>query len=525
MFSVLAIAAGCSGPGTDADTGADPRIVEGAPHACPDPSARSVAPFDRIVVGDDWPPDGSQTLAGRGVSIDDLDGDGHLDLFVPRTIGPSRFLFGDGRGGFVDRSEAAHPTGIADAFGASSADFDADGDADLFVYRANSPAVVLRNAGDGTFVGEAHPEWDPDTLGCGGSGTWGDLDLDGDLDLFYGRLGRYDEPVYRSCVSTLLLNDGTGAMTDDSDRIPPYIHDVRVMASGFFEVDGDPWPELHVVVDLPQVLEGDRLLDNDGTSLVELSGTGLEVDIAGMGLAAGDVNDDGVTDFAVPGIDHIAVLTSSTQAAGRWVDQSLNWGIVPDASVGQSVGWGGEFVDLDADGWLDLPMGYGTIPYAPQNAQPDEIYRNLGDGAGFERVGARWGFDDPFATRGFAVADLNEDGWPDIAKRDVGGVVAVYLSRCGDAHTLTVSLDDPSGANPDAIGATVEVEIAGRTLSRTITAGSTSYASSGPPAALFGLGSADHVDAIRVRWPTGERTTHPGVAADQQIAITYAPDP
>ncbi|MEZ4237320.1 MAG: CRTAC1 family protein [Myxococcota bacterium] len=509
----LVCALSCAGPVPPA--GPDPRLTLGPVRTCADPAARDAAPFDRIWL-DGWPSDGSQTLAGRGVSIDDLDGDGHLDLFVPRAVGPSRFFFGDGAGGFEDRSDEAHPSGITDAFGASTVDLEPDGDVDLVVYRASSPPVVLRNDGAGHFAGEPHPEWDHEVLGCGGAAAWGDVDLDGDLDLFYGRLGKYDEPRFYSCPSALLLNDGTGAFVDGSLQLPAYVQQVRVMAAGWFNVDDDAWPELYVVVDLPQVLDGDRLVDNDGVLLTTMSGTGLEVDLAGMGLAAGDVNDDGVVDFAVPGIDQIAVMVSA--APGIWVDRAQAWGIT--AGPGQSVGWGGEWVDLDADGWLDLPMGYGTIPYAPMADQPDEIYRNLGGDAGFERVGAAWGFADRFATRGFAVGDLNGDGWPDLAKREVGGRVAVDLSRCGDAHTLTVALVDPTTPNVDGIGATIEIDVGERTLSRTITAGSTSYASSGPPEALFGLGDATEVDALRVRWPNGGSTAHPGFAADRRVVVS-----
>ena len=78
-------------------------------------AARDELPYDRVVLGEDWPRTGSLVEGGRGVSVDDLDGDGHLDLFVPQFMSASRFLFGDGAGGFEDRSEVAHPEGIRDA--------------------------------------------------------------------------------------------------------------------------------------------------------------------------------------------------------------------------------------------------------------------------------------------------------------------------------------------------------------------------------------------------------------------------
>lgn len=523
MRHALALLAGCvPDPLPEDPPEVDDRVDAGEVRTCADPTARDEAPYDRVILGEDWPRTGSLTEGGRGLGVADLDGDGHLDLFVPQFETPSLFLFGDGTGRFEDRSRIAHPDGIRDVFGSSGADVDGDGDTDLFVYRAHNPAVILRNRGDGTFDGEPHPEWDVTVSGCGGSGSWGDMDLDGDLDLFYGRLGKYLAPDYRSCPSLLLENDGHGGFVDVSERIPADVQHLRIMASAWVDVDDDPWPELHVVADLPEVLHGDLLVDNDGATLTAMSGTGLEVRLAGMGLAWGDLNDDGVPDFVVPGIDELAVLVSSA-APGRWVDWSATWGLVPDRADDQSVGWGGELADLDADGLLDLVMGYGEISYSPVRNQPDELYRNTG--AGFLRVGAAWGFDDRFATRGMSVADLNEDGWPDIAKREIGGVVALSLSRCGDAHWLDVSLSREDQPNHAAVGARIEVDAGGRTLRRWVTAGSSSYDSSGPATVSFGLGDSAEVDAIRVAWPTGEQTHHPGTAADRPVTITFGADP
>ncbi|HHO54504.1 MAG TPA: CRTAC1 family protein [Deltaproteobacteria bacterium] len=505
--------------------GPDERMVEGPTVICADPDARAAAPLSQATIGADWPRSGDPVEGGRGIVVADLSGDGILDLFVPRTAFVSRILLGRGDGTFEDRTSEALPDGLSDALGASAADPDGDGDLDLIVYRARSPVVLLLNDGTGRFAIEPRADWDEGRGGCGGAAAWADVDLDGDLDLFYGRLGLYDRdaspPSYHPCPSRLLLGDGAGGFTDASDQLSDEVQLLRVMAAGWHQIDTDPWPELYVVTDLPEVLDGARLLDNGPGGLSPLQGTGVEVDLAGMGLAAADLNDDGITDFAVPGIDEIAVLRST--GPGQWIDWSGALGIVPDRARDQSVAWGGVFADLDNDGALDLPMGYGAIPQSPLRLQPDEIYQNTGAGT-FEPVGSAWGFDDTGATRGLVVADLDGDGWLDLVKRELGGPVTVYTAACGSAHWLGIRLVGPA-PNVFGIGARIEVELPTGTVSRMIEAGSTGFSSGGPPEAHLGLGTIDQIDEVRIVWPDGTTTHHPGPEPDRWIEITSSPDP
>ena len=479
FIAAAGLALGCAGSVEDA------RITTlNTPSACE--SDGGPGPMSLQVLGEEWARTGNLTEGGRGVTIVDFDGDGILDLFVPHTDIVSRLYLGTGDGGFTDVTSDALNGGLRGAFGSSAADFDGDGDFDLVVYRAREPVVLLLNDGSAGFTMQEHPEWDPGNLGCGGSASWADFDLDGDLDLFYGRLGRYNAPDYFTCDSALLRNAGDGSFENASHLLSPDVQYMRVMASGWHQIDDDPWPELYTIADLPEFLDGARLLDNDGGELTQLNATGTEVDIAGMGLAAGDLNEDGIVDFVVPGIDELRVLRSAGER--RWVDIADAASLIPSRSNNQSVAWGGELVDLDNDGWLDLPMGYGTIPQSDLATQPDAIYRNRGDGT-FEEVGASWGFDDGWTTRGFVVADLNRDGWLDMVSRELGGRVAVRTATCGPGHWLGVTLHSDSD-NRFGVGARVEVDIDGRTLWREVYAGSTSFNSGGPPEVHFGLGEA-----------------------------------
>ncbi|MEQ1571787.1 MAG: CRTAC1 family protein [Myxococcota bacterium] len=489
--------------------------------ACADPGAReSLGPWERVELGGGWVFDPAYHTASwnlrfgaRGLVVADLDGDGHLDLVAPQVHEPTRLLWGDGRGGFTpgalpDLPELRGPTG------GSAADWDGDGDLDLFLYgQGKTPdtqgmppgtPVMLENDGGGGFTATAHPEWDDPTLGgCGGSASFGDWDGDGDLDLLYGRLGMTlpsDQSYF--CGTKLLQNDG-GSWTDVSDRLPAPAKEIRVLASGFLPFDDDPEPELYLVADAVMeeigITSGSNLLlDRVGDAYVAAEGTGLELVLAGMGLAAGDPNGDGRIDVMVPGVDELGVMMSVSPSTRAWVDSSIVTGIAPGPE--QHSGWGGEWDDLDLDGWTDLALTYGAFA-DPQAEEPDEIYRGAPDGT-FTPVGAAWGFADRFPSRGFVVADLDEDGWPDLVKRELGGIVVTYLSRCGSAQGLQVSLS-AGGPNPDAIGATVRARIGGRTQLRYVTAGSTSYQTGGPPIVSFGLGDSERVDDLEVTWPDG----------------------
>ena len=121
--------------------------------------------------------------------------------------------------------------------------------------------------------------------------------------------------------------------------------------------------------------------------------------------------------------------------------------------------------------------------------------------------------------RGFALADLNGDGYLDYVLRDIFGVASIRVSRCGDAGWLMVRLED-AGPNRFGVGARVEVTAGGVTQLRWIHAGSTNLASSAPPEAHFGLGAADGVETLRVVWPDGGESVFADVPGRRVVRVT-----
>lgn len=536
-----------TGTGTGGDTatpgtgGVGASLVAGGVVVCDDPAPRADDPWLKGVVGDgdDWvhvPGWGNRDRqlgpGARGVVVGDFDGDDILDLIVPQTHERSRLLIGVGDGSFVGKGHipGEDGDGVLGPAGGAAADIDGDGDLDVFLYgQLGTPSVMLINDGAANFTVEPHPEWDDEErLGCGGSASFADYDLDGDLDLFYGRLAGVQDneeertQTFFTCPSRMLENDGTGVFTDVSEaQLGSELDEVRVMASGWHQFDDDPYPELFIAVDaiiegnngpdIPSVVGSNMLIDNVDGQLVRRPADGMELIQAAMGFGAADFNHDGITDVVISDISAMQLLLSEP-SLDLWIDHANAWDLRPVADLNQKSAWGGEFSDLDNDGLLDVVMTYGSFTTS-SNKQPDDIYLNQGDH--FVRAGDTWNFDDTYPMRGFVVADLNRDGWLDVVKREVGGLVLTNTSQCGTEAWAEIRLEQ-ANSNRDAVGATVFVTVGDETYTRTISAGSTSFSSGGPPTAHVGLGDAETIDSLRVVWPDGEETVLEGPVATRQ---------
>jgi hypothetical protein len=176
--------------------------------------------------------------------------------------------------------------------------------------------------------------------------------------------------------------------------------------------------------------------------------------------------------------------------------------------------------DLDNDGDLDVPLAGGQImdphPVATNpSAVPNALF--LWDGESFVDSASDWGFDRPENHRGLVVTDMNNDGYLDFLARDLNDTPFVQYSRCGDRNWAKIRLAQP-GNNHYAIGARVDVTAGDMSLVRWVSAGSTSFASNGPPEVHFGLDTQETLN-IKVTWPNGTVSIIEDVAANQTISV------
>ncbi len=518
---------GTGGDSASLDTGdgvTDPGLsvtVQAVAVQCLDATPRDASRFDRSVSAAESAP--VRFFAG-GVGAGDLNGDGVLDLILPGFTG-TKYYPGDPGGGRTLDEVTFAGVELDLATGASVADYDGDGDLDVFVTRFTVGDRLLRNDG-GAFVDVSDEAGIADNDRRSLSSAWADYDGDGDLDLVVGCYGWLDEGTNTqhedfipADPSFLYVNNGDGTFEDRSADLPQSAHDGYTFVAGWHDLDNDMQPDLYIVNDFGVAYPNVLLWNRDGVLVPDNDASSLDLAITGMGLGVADFTGDGVLDLVMPEWNGINLLESSE--LGFWVQSGWAKGVYNDLERAQKVGWGADFADMDNDGDLDIPVGFGVLDspeYDPPPNEPDALF--LQDESGnFADHAADWGIDDRDDGRGFALVDLNGDGWLDIVKRNVGASSVIYESRCGEAGWLRIKLHQ-SGMNQMAVGARVRVFDNGTRWMRTVLAGGHNHATGGPPEVHFGFGDRDVVHRVEVTWPDGQISNLFDVPTRQVLDIT-----
>ena len=493
---------------------------------------------------------GEEILAfGAGVAVFDFGKDGFDDIYVSNSVGPNALYRNNGDGTFVDVAAAA---GVDDPLGrgngSCAADYDNDGDRDLYVTNYG-PSRLFLNNGDGTFsdatvaAGVDDSEMTHRSMGC----AWGDYDQDGLLDLVVVRHmvefpGMMETMAFFQAVDHLVLlhNMGDGSFTDVTPLLgdtSPYHGEkgwtfANVWGAGFqpgwvdFDNDGDP--DLSVVNDFGFFVHPNVLWRNDGQAedgswiFSDISiDAGANLTMYGMALAVGDYDLDGFLDlFMTNMFDNVLLRNNGDGVAFTNVTSKAGTGA---GMIGDKarVSWGAVFFDYDNDRYEDLYVvsGFMAVDW-PDNPveQHNLLMRNQGNGT-FADVSAGSGADDPGIGRGGVYGDFNSDGCLDLFVANHGQSARLFQNVCDNGNNWLVVETVGTKSNRDGIGARIAIDAAGVTLIREVSSGG-SQMGQNMLAAHFGLGTATLVDSMTIRWPSGKVQTLTDVPVNQRLTVT-----
>ncbi|MEE8412292.1 MAG: CRTAC1 family protein, partial [Acidobacteriota bacterium] len=386
------------------------------------------------------------------------------------------------------------------------------------------------NNGDGTFTdrtesaGLAGP-----SDGWSSAAAFGDLDQDGFLDLFVVNYCAYDpedplpasiQPVWRGLdvffgpaglpgqADLLYRNQGDGTFRDISERAGLATHP-KLYGLGLILLDLDRDQDLDLYVANDSVVN--QLWRNDGKMpLVEIgaiSGTATNENAeeqAGMGVDAADYDDDGFIDLFVTNFALDWNTLYISEGGMRFRDGTFEAGL---SDSWRYMGWGTKFFDFDHDGHLDLGIANGHIyPQVDEHPrigssyrQPDQLLRNIGNGRFAPVADAAWNVEHN--SRGLALIDYDNDGDLDVVLTHIDAPPSLLRNDVGNQRNWISIRLEGTNSNRDGIGARLELEIGGRTLTRIVNPYG-SFQSQSTSAVHFGLGDAEYIDKLTVYWPS-----------------------
>jgi enediyne biosynthesis protein E4 len=458
---------------------------------------------------------------GNGAAWGDVEGDGDPDLYVPLPDGPGELWMNDGAGHFTDEavSRAVDNRGRI-GMGAVFADYDNDGDEDLYVVNDGSNRLY-QNDGAGHFSDVSSAAGVADG-GSGPSASWGDYDNDGNLDLFVVNNRNCDVPIQ---ADRLYHNEGDGTFSDQTALLElDGTTDGAGFEASWVDVDGDGDQDLYLVTDrLVFNQDTNHLWRNDGdgvdgwlfTDISAESGAGFVMHA--MGTAVGDFDRDLDMDFAMSNIGRTVLARNNGDGTFTDVASTVRVDRPRQSANLLSITWGMEFADLNLDGWSDLYVSAGKI-YTP-DPQANALF--VADGAGrFLDLSAPSGAADPSQSRGLAVADYDGDGLVDLYVVNQDGHPHLYrnVTPAAGSHWLEIDTIGRT-SNRDGCGARLTLSMGGVKLLREVLCGSTSVGSGADSIVHFGLGSASTVDWVEILWPSGADQLLTGVAADQLLTV------
>ncbi len=448
-----------------------------------------------------------------GASFIDLDGDGDPDIV---STGRSGGLLGiyenDGTGYFIDRSATASTILLPKGGGVVGADYDADGDMDLFITQVLAADAMLRNDGNFVFTDVTATAGVAGELGAGDGATWGDYDGDGWLDLFVSnRTGsRFPDFSISKVPNRLYRNQGDGTFVDVAPALGVDGGGSPTLTAAFvdFDLDGDADHYVGNDKGTGCVQFTNKLYENVGGTFVDITvASNTESCTDTMGIGIGDFDGNGWPDLyctnTPPAPGHALMLNNG--------DKTFDWVAAEVGVTGNQLGWGCLFFDHDNDGDLALYVTHS-------NNAANHMY-DWSESWPVPEIGAQMGVDNIGRSYNVSAADIDADGDIDLLVQDLFGPLLLYINNEGSRRHWVRFRVVGENPNHDAIGSVVRCFVQGEMQVSEVLAGGNNYRTQNELVQHFGLDGSCMVDSVGVQWADGQQRTIHSYPADQTWSI------
>lgn len=478
---------------------------------------------------------GGANFESRSASLADYDGDGDLDLFFQGGGSSQQLLrnnlIGLGSLTFTNVS-ASLPAGLGPSWSAAWSDYDGDGLVDVFVGQSNTGSEsgdVLRNTGLGAFTNESLSTGLNDT-GFHQNVAWNDIDNDRDLDLMIAMEG----PLPTDEKHEIYLQGPSGFFTPVGASVGfQQLEGIKAYGMAIGDTDGDGDLDVYLSTcrgdnNIRNNFYENQLVETGSLSFIDIADSnGTQFMTNSYGAEFLDFDDDSDLDLFMVGADAEPSKIFRNDGGNMFTDVDAITGhaLLSDTSGDLN---GGRAVDYDNDGDLDLFFH----DHRPGNGKDfaRKLYRNDGN----------WTFTDVTVAEGLnatsegsydsAWADIDLDGDQDlIATTDIAFAERLFISNAttNGNHWMYIKLSGPT-ENTTAIGATLYATLhegtpQERTLRREANTNAGTFNQSDLPV-HFGLGSVAQIDTLRIVWPDGTEQIIESLAADQYLSISFPGD-
>lgn len=481
-----------------------------------------------------------------GTIVEDFNGDGYLDLITSNwELDKGMHYFrNDGKGNFTDLSIKSGLSRLTGGLNMIYADYDNDGDPDIFVLRGGwcerygrQPNSLLRNNGDETFTDvtiesgllSMHPTQ---------TGAWCDFNNDGWLDLFIGN---------ESSASTgpepceLFINDKKGKFTEVAVKANCNITDyIKSVAAGDYDNDGLTDIFLTSAAEQRRLLRNTGIKENIPIFRDVTREAGLDdVRIRSFPSWFWDYNNDGWLDIFICGyafgesVAHTLAAEAkgvSHKASRMYLYKNNQDGTFTNVSKESGLyepvfAMGSNFGDIDNDGFLDMYLGTGNPLF--NSLSPNKLFKNLGNGKFADvTVPARVG--NLQKGHGVAICDIDNDGDQDIFI-EVGGAYqgdtyqnSLYLNPCQNTNNWINIRLYGSETNRSAIGSRLKLLFSDNGIQRTVYRDVNTGGSFGCSSLRreIGIGQAVQIDELEITWQkSGRKQSFKNIKPNQFLSL------